>query len=146
MHKDCAARPWARKPPSTRLGVAAVPVAWASALDDPGAIGPSFTLDKPGGYFVQLVVSDGQQARAPEAVTIVSGNSRPLADAGPDRSVPSGAAVQLGGSASSNPDGDPLGWRWALLARPAGSVAALSDPAAVNPSFTADVLGDTSPS
>ena len=52
-----------------------------------------------------------------------------------------GVVVQLDGSASSDADSDPLTQRWALVAKPAGSAAALSDPALVNPSFVPDALG-----
>ena len=56
--------------------------------------------------------------------------------------MPVGSEVVLNGLASSDADGHPLTYRWALLARPVGSAAALSDPNALFPSFTADVVGD----
>lgn len=68
-------------------------------------------------------------------------NRPPVADAGADQSAEPGALIVLDGSASSDPDGDPLTFAWTLDA-PAGSAAALSDPAAVSPSFLADLPGD----
>ena len=67
--------------------------------------------------------------------------SRPVANAGPDQTVVVGQTVQLDGSGSSDADGDPLTFRWALTTRPAGSQATLATPTAVNPTFVADVLG-----
>ncbi len=44
------------------------------------------------------------------------GNHQPIADAGPDQAIdtedPDGADVQLDGSGSSDPDDDPLSYRW----------------------------------
>lgn len=113
----------------------------SATLDDPTAVSPSFMLDKNGVYVIQLIVRDGTRRGVPDAVTIVSSNSRPLADAGPDQGVPIGTQVQLDGSASSDSDNDPLIHSWALIYKPPGSAAALSDPAAVDPSFTADLAG-----
>jgi hypothetical protein len=49
--------------------------------------------------------------------------------------------VRLDGGASRDADGDPLSFAWAFTARPAGSAAALDDPAAKAPSFIADFAG-----
>jgi hypothetical protein len=49
----------------------------------------------------------------------------PLADAGPDQQAIPGAAVVLDGSASSNPDGGPLSYRWVQV----GGVAVDFSPA-----------------
>jgi hypothetical protein len=104
---------------------------------------PNFSPDLPGVYQVRLVVNDGQVASAPSTVqvTAATGNSAPIANAGPAQEVVAGAIVTLNGSASSDSDGDALTYAWGLTTRPAGSAAALTGPTTVSPTFTADVAG-----
>jgi hypothetical protein len=103
--------------------------------------GPGFTLDWPGDYTLELVVSDGFLASDPDTVVISASNSRPVANAGADQAVAVGATVDLDGSGSSDADGDALTYRWALLTRPAGSAAALAVDNQITASFIADVAG-----
>jgi RHS repeat-associated protein len=105
------------------------------------SVSPSFRADRPGAYGVELIVNDGQSDSAPDTVTISTENSAPVAKAGPDQTVPLGATVTLDGRGSSDSDGDPLAYAWALSAKPAGSQAALSNAAAATPGFVADRPG-----
>ena len=62
-------------------------------------------------------------------------NNFPTADAGPDQiGVREGALVSLDGSGSSDPDDDPLRYRWNQLS---GEPVVLSSQNIVNPTFTA---------
>ncbi|MBL8304466.1 MAG: PKD domain-containing protein, partial [Ideonella sp.] len=74
-------------------------------------------------------------------VTATATNSPPTASAGVGQSVLVGATVTLDGSASTDPQGDPLSYDWTLDSRPAGSAAVLSSASAMRPSFVADVAG-----
>jgi len=62
-------------------------------------------------------------------------NQAPIADAGPDQSVDTGALVTLDGSNSSDPDGDlPLAYHWMQTG---GPTVTLSDSTVVTPTFSA---------
>jgi len=69
-------------------------------------------------------------------------NRLPVAHAGADQSVGVGTVATLNGSGSYDLDGDPLTYRWSFAALPVGSAVKLSDPVAVAPSFTPDVVGN----
>jgi len=75
-------------------------------------------------------------------ITISAVNDVPVADAGFDEIVVVGSTVSLDGSASSDGEGDALTFSWTFVSMPAESVAVLSDPAAVNPNFVADRVGE----
>ena len=69
-------------------------------------------------------------------------NEMPVANAGFDQTVSLGEIVVLDGSTSTDVDGGRLRFSWQLVSTPAGSSAALSDPAAVKPSLVVDEPGD----
>lgn len=72
----------------------------------------------------------------------VCDNRPPVAAAGVDVEAPAGQLVQLLGRGSYDPDGSPIvSYRWTLEAAPTGSVAALSDPTAPEPTIAPDIPG-----
>jgi hypothetical protein len=93
------------------------------------------------GYTFSLVVKDGILESAADQVTITvkQGNKSPVANAGIDQSVNEGILVTLDGTASTDPDADPLTYIWIA---PEG--IALSSTTASKPTFTApEVTTDT---
>ncbi len=121
--------------------LASVPPGSGATLSHPDSVHPTLLIDRPGSYLIALTVSDGKLPSLPDTVSVTTENSPPVANAGPDQSIPLGAVVTLDGSRSSDVDGNPLTFRWSLLARPPGSAAVLSDPNSVRPSFPADLPG-----
>jgi hypothetical protein len=112
-------------------------------LADRRTVRPALGIDVSGKYVAVLVVQSCDGISKPDFVVVrASGNLAPVADAGPDRTAFVGNAVTLDGSASSDANGDALRFAWQLLSAPAGSQAALTNPAAVRPVLTPDRGGD----
>jgi parallel beta-helix repeat protein len=120
------------------------PAGSSANLSDPTAISPTFQVDVPGDYRVQLVVTD-QHGGSSSLHTVVIGaldNHPPTADAGDIiADVYLGDTVTLYGGGSKDPDDDPLTYRWEIVFSPSGSHATLSDPTAVSPTIVVDAFG-----
>ncbi|MEM9085781.1 MAG: PKD domain-containing protein [Pseudomonadota bacterium] len=82
----------------------------------------------------QLTVADPLDAADIADFTVtVAANNTPVANAGPAQTVTAGGTAQLDGSASLDPDGDPITYQWTQVS---GPTVAFSDSTLVNPSVT----------
>ena len=102
---------------------------------------PTFTADKAGSYTFSVTLTD-DPGGIPVIDTQVIGTPLPQANAGPDQVVTLGAPVTLDGSQSSHLGATAaLGYGWALISTPAGSLAEIDDPTDPQPHFIADLAG-----
>jgi len=97
------------------------------------------SFSEAGAYVLQLTASDSEFTVSDEvAIDVSLGNRAPVANAGADFSLGVTHSAHLDGSASSDPDGDPLTFAWAFVSVPAGSSAMLTGPATATPTFVVD--------
>src|SRR5262249_24281735 len=118
-----------------------VPGTSQAALSNSTAVNPTFTIDLPGTYVVQLIVNDGKVSSSPSTVAISTVNSPPVANAGPNHTIHAGQIVHLDGSKSTDVDLNSLTYRWSIITLPVGSTATLDNPLSPKPSFVADLPG-----
>ena len=88
----------------------------------------------------QLTVNDGQLNSNLDSVNILvkNVNHLPEVDAGDDQTVKEGSSVTLDGSGSFDFDGEPLTYSWVQTG---GTAVDLSNPNAVQPTFTSPLVG-----
>ncbi len=73
---------------------------------------------------------------------LLTPNKSPIANAGKDLTALLGEKISLDGSASIDPDNNPLTYHWSLTEKPTNSAASLVAADTANPQFSIDVLGD----
>ena len=106
----------------------------------------NLTPDIAGTYTIRFTADDGTDTCQDDMVLSVgtSSSSPPIADAGRPLTLCAMDTVDLDGSGSTDPDGDPLSFAWSFSGVPAGSsltAADISGAARDGPSFTPDVAG-----
>ncbi len=124
--------------------VIAKPSGSQAALLNISAPNPKFTADMAGDYKFNLKAKDAQLTSQQSIVTYtaqsLTGNSKPIANAGPDKNVNLNEEIELQGT-GSDADSDLLSYRWSLIASPSSNGASLSNPNTKNPRFTANTIG-----
>jgi hypothetical protein len=107
-----------------------------ATVSDPTAVNPTFDVDKVGTYVVQLIVNDGTDTDS-DILTIVTGNFRPVADAGPDQTVLEKSEVTLDGSESFDRDDGIDYYLWKQISGPSVTLSAED---VEQPTFTAPAV------
>ncbi len=128
-------------PLSYRWSFISRPSGSAALLSATNIVNPIFVADVPGTYVVQLIVNDGVLNSVADTVVVTTLNTVPVANAGPDQNVTTGATVVLDGTASSDADGNALFHVWSFTSVPS-SVPTLTNPASPNPSFSTNADGN----
>jgi hypothetical protein len=115
-----------------------------------GTATPSFTAPRlatmePVDLQFALRVREGARVSEPDYVTIhvVSANGMPVAVAGEAFTVRPGESVRLDGTASTDPDGDVLSYRWEQALQPGDRAVALSGEGTPTASFVAPATTGT---
>ena len=116
-----------------------------ATASNPFFTAPTVAFDQPAASLTfSLVVSDANGTSAPSTVSITVSPqppppppAAPIADAGPDQAIASGAFVTLDGTASSDPAGLALTFAWTQTA---GPIVTLSSASSTTPSFTAPTV------
>ena len=103
---------------------------------------PSHAYANAGAHTVTLVVNDGENDSAPATVTVTVLNQMPFALPGPDQTVKARTLVTLDGSASVDPNGWIVGWRWRQFS---GQSVTLTGADTMNPTFTAPRIKGNTP-
>ncbi len=109
-------------------------------VTNPTSVSPTFKVDLPGTYMIQLTVSDGKLSSTATVTITTNSILQPTANAGPNQTIVHGRTVSLSGS-GLDPQGLPLTYFWSLPGKPQGSAAAILNPTAQNASFFADLPG-----
>ncbi len=97
-------------------------------------VSPTFTAPAASGVLTFTLTVTDTGGLTDTASTIVTINAAPTADAGAPQTVNPGDGVTLDGSASSDPNGDPLTYQWTQIG---GTTVTLSGATTVSPAFTA---------
>ncbi len=111
-------------------------------FDDSSSETPSFVADVHGDYLIELVVNDSWCDSLPASVTVSFDNVKPVAVSCCNQSVVVDQRVSLSGAESHDDNLDPFTYSWNFVSKSPDSLAVISDPNAVETSFTPDVPGE----
>ncbi len=114
----------------------------AASLSPSNTVNPTFKADLAGPYIAELTVNDGQGNTSTNSVTIGTSAAAPTSITGTAISGKVGDTIILDGSKSVSPSGTTLTYSWALISKPSGSTATITNPSSVVASLKIDVTGN----
>ncbi|MCU7835371.1 MAG: hypothetical protein KZQ83_08960 [gamma proteobacterium symbiont of Taylorina sp.] len=130
------------------------PLSYYWSLDKPedsqthlsgSGVNTSLTLDSAGFFQIGLVVDDGRLTSEPFifplTVTEPEPNIPPIAEAGANITINRIETIYLDGSASIDPEGDPLTYQWTIAQSPTGSQVQITAANTPMPSIDVDLPG-----
>jgi hypothetical protein len=96
--------------------------------------------DVAGAYKLSLKLKVDNQISEADTVQLI-GNANPIAQAGADKEAQVNDNIQLDGSSSSDPEKNPLTYKWTLVQSPPGSAKVLSGINTAKPILLMDAVG-----
>jgi len=103
----------------------------------------TFVPDALGTYVISLVAHDSVSESPPDLllITATTDNPPPSANAGTGATAPLGLLYTFDGTASADPDGEPLTYDWDIASVPDGGDIVLYDEHSANASFVPNIAG-----
>ena len=112
-----------------------------SSVAGNGTVTVTVTANSGNGTRSGTVTVGGRSVGVSQSTSNGGTNQRPIANAGPDQKVAVGARVMLDGTASEDPDGDTLRYRWTRVSGPqVGLLGSLVPAESPTPHFLAPAL------
>ncbi|MDX5407305.1 MAG: PKD domain-containing protein [Chromatiaceae bacterium] len=97
-----------------------------SEIHDANSLTASFQVDASGKYVFQLrLVKDGEVVSIEHLTVRASQNAMPVADAGEDLTIVSGATAELSASSSFDPEEAELSYNWSVISAEADSASSV---------------------
>ena len=124
-----------------RWELASKPAASKATLRNFASSSLTFYPDVVGDYKLQLVVASDGAKSDPDFIDVQVINRAPVANAGEDKTIGTGATTTMNAAGSTDADGDTLAYAWRLVAKPSASKVSVPNAKQALLPFVPDVVG-----